>query len=742
MKRIFLLPTLLILLLSNGCRTYFGYEATTTEEDIKNSSQLISSKFKGYQIELDGSQIRVWEKYEDTYQKDVAEIEHREHVYIENDPAFCLVALPFRAIGDILILAPISRDWHLATNPPNFFTRLTYVPPFSYFAFFRTSPYWIVDPKTLKEGENFEPWSGSNNEFDANQYILNNRNTVSGPVDRTSGGYSAGRDELNHNTQKKNVIIKTTERERVEVARQTVTFQIPRKKAVTNGNIDVQIGKISFQLELKSPCITLEMLNQKPLPPKDISGRIQYGKIHQDFKINSLTILSDDARTLWGRFLKQNHVKSLIELRKQQLIEPSDFDHLLAEYLNKIDHTDIVVLSEQKMLSDEFLTKWLSQEFVDLSEVIPLRGANILSADAFSDLLSKNILLCSTENIIELSRLNLLPEELFRLWLANHKFYNITEIEKLYMKELITQTESVQMRNDMLDSLFRSALATFYKLKMDYKKSNTSWWYYKDKHPNIITEYMEKFTHLKALGWKPADFWLTVLKVGIDAEYALPFSEYFDYLLNQKDQTWADQYTLAFIISLWEARPVPQYFAGLLYWRLQNNGCEIPPENSGVSKLIGLYHLSQRNYQKAEEYIKDDWLTRQIQEEPYMSNSIAAQRILNQVQNSFVPGHDLKSLRQAVADYFKERQWSVKIFPSGKIIVEFSGYDNNANLCIIRFKIIESFWDNSKISWIVDEIAEVKSSEQPIRYYRKNLDFLFGKVNTTTDFFDDLFFPL
>ena len=121
MKRTFLLPTLLILLLSNGCRTYFGYEATTTEEDIKNSSQLISSKFKGYQIELDGSQIRVWEKYEDTYQKDVAEIEHREHVYVGNDPAFCLVALPFRVIGDILILAPISRDWHLATNPPNFF---------------------------------------------------------------------------------------------------------------------------------------------------------------------------------------------------------------------------------------------------------------------------------------------------------------------------------------------------------------------------------------------------------------------------------------------------------------------------------------------------------------------------------------------------------------------------------------------------------------------------------------------
>ena len=79
MKRALLLPVLLIFFLSSGCRTYFGYEATITEEDIKNSSQLVSSKFKEYQLELDGSQIKAWEKYEDTYQKSVAVIEHRKH---------------------------------------------------------------------------------------------------------------------------------------------------------------------------------------------------------------------------------------------------------------------------------------------------------------------------------------------------------------------------------------------------------------------------------------------------------------------------------------------------------------------------------------------------------------------------------------------------------------------------------------------------------------------------------------
>ena len=278
MKRIFLLPTLLILLLSNGCRTYFGYEATTTEEDIKNSSQLISSKFKGYQIELDGSQIRVWEKYEDTYQKDVAEIEHREHVYVGNDPAFCLVALPFRVIGDILVLAPISRDWHLATNPPNFFTRLTYIPPFSYFAFFRNSPYWIVDPKTLKEGENIEQLSDGN----------------------------------------ERVITKTIEKEHVELTRKKVTFQVPRKKAVTDGNIVVQLEEKSSRLDLKSPFITLGMLNREPYPARLINVIVCYKEHNVQLQLDSRELLSPNEQLQQGRkyFADKNFDEALKWIQK------------------------------------------------------------------------------------------------------------------------------------------------------------------------------------------------------------------------------------------------------------------------------------------------------------------------------------------------------------------------------------------------------------------------------------------
>ena len=264
--------------MSNGCRTYFGYEATTTEEDIKNSSQLISSKFKGYQIELDGSQIRVWEKYEDTYQKDVAEIEHREHVYVGNDPAFCLVALPFRVIGDILILAPISRDWHLATNPPNFFTRLTYIPPFSYFAFFRNSPYWIVDPKTLKEGENIEQLSDGN----------------------------------------ERVITKTIEKEHVELTRKKVTFQVPRKKAVTDGNIVVQLEEKSSRLDLKSPFITLGMLNREPYPARLINVIVCYKEHNVQLQLDSRELLSPNEQLQQGRkyFADKNFDEALKWIQK------------------------------------------------------------------------------------------------------------------------------------------------------------------------------------------------------------------------------------------------------------------------------------------------------------------------------------------------------------------------------------------------------------------------------------------
>ena len=264
--------------MSNGCRTYFGYEATTTEEDIKNSSQLISSKFKGYQIELDGSQIRVWEKYEDTYQKDVAEIEHREHVYVGNDPAFCLVALPFRVIGDILILAPISRDWHLATNPPNFFTRLTYIPPFSYFAIFRNSPYWIVDPKTLKEGENIEQLSDGN----------------------------------------ERVITKTIEKEHVELTRKKVTFQVPRKKAVTDGNIVVQLEEKSSRLDLKSPFITLGMLNREPYPARLINVIVCYKEHNVQLQLDSRELLSPNEQLQQGRkyFADKNFDEALKWIQK------------------------------------------------------------------------------------------------------------------------------------------------------------------------------------------------------------------------------------------------------------------------------------------------------------------------------------------------------------------------------------------------------------------------------------------
>ena len=264
--------------MSNGCRTYFGYEATTTEEDIKNSSQLISSKFKGYQIELDGSQIRVWEKYEDTYQKDVAEIEHREHVYVGNDPAFCLVTLPFQAIGDILVLAPISRDWHLATNPPDFFTRLTYVPPFSYFAFFRTSPYWIVDPKTLKEGENIEQLSDGN----------------------------------------ERVITKIIEKEHVELTRKNVTFQVPRKKAVTDGNIVVQLEEKSSRLDLNSPLITLRMLNQEPYPARLINVIVSYKEYNVQLQLDSRELLSPNEQLQQGRkyFADKNFDEALKWIQK------------------------------------------------------------------------------------------------------------------------------------------------------------------------------------------------------------------------------------------------------------------------------------------------------------------------------------------------------------------------------------------------------------------------------------------
>lgn len=157
---ILMLASLLIL---TGCQTYMGYETFESKDDIPGTEKKTGEIFKRYSIKCESSEtqkavIEIFAEYDEQYQKQQNIIENREHIYLQDSNVLVISCflLPLKWFNDCVW---VWHDWNLAPNPPGFFTRLTYVPPFSWFAIFQTPPYLLwTNYKNLKEGRNVFEW--------------------------------------------------------------------------------------------------------------------------------------------------------------------------------------------------------------------------------------------------------------------------------------------------------------------------------------------------------------------------------------------------------------------------------------------------------------------------------------------------------------------------------------------------------------------------------------------------------
>lgn len=135
------------LLMLTGCKTYMGYETFESKDDIPGTEKKTGEIFKRYSIKCESSEtqkavIEIFAEYDEQYQKQQNIIENREHIYLQ-DSNFLVISFFFMPLKWFNDCVWVWHDWKLAPNPPGFFTRLTYVPPFSWFAIFQTPPYLL-----------------------------------------------------------------------------------------------------------------------------------------------------------------------------------------------------------------------------------------------------------------------------------------------------------------------------------------------------------------------------------------------------------------------------------------------------------------------------------------------------------------------------------------------------------------------------------------------------------------------
>ena len=149
MKQIFkiLFGAVMSLLILTGCKTYMGYETFESKDDIPGTEKKTGEIFKRYSIKCESSEtqkavIEIFAEYDEQYQKQQNVIENRKHIYLKH-PFLTFISCVFMPIKWFNDCVHVWNDWNLAPNPPGFFTRLSYVPPFSWFAIFQTPPYFF-----------------------------------------------------------------------------------------------------------------------------------------------------------------------------------------------------------------------------------------------------------------------------------------------------------------------------------------------------------------------------------------------------------------------------------------------------------------------------------------------------------------------------------------------------------------------------------------------------------------------
>ena len=136
-----------------------GYDAIKSQEDIPGTKRDLKETALDYRVDIidissDKKKVNLIGKYEVERTKTVADFENREHVELKqslNTAAAMFLFTPIKCIVDCFA---VYTPWGLASNPPGFFTQLTYIPPFSWFAIFQSPPYYFKDYHDLKEGVN------------------------------------------------------------------------------------------------------------------------------------------------------------------------------------------------------------------------------------------------------------------------------------------------------------------------------------------------------------------------------------------------------------------------------------------------------------------------------------------------------------------------------------------------------------------------------------------------------------
>ena len=149
----------LLILIFTGCNTYMGYDAIKSQEDIPGTKRDLKETALDYRVDIidissDKKKVYLIGKYEVERTKTVANFEEREHIELKQSFERAVGMFLFTPVKCIVDCFAVYTPWGLASNPPGFFTRLTYVPPFSWVAIFQSPPYYFMDYHNLKEGVN------------------------------------------------------------------------------------------------------------------------------------------------------------------------------------------------------------------------------------------------------------------------------------------------------------------------------------------------------------------------------------------------------------------------------------------------------------------------------------------------------------------------------------------------------------------------------------------------------------
>jgi len=331
-KFLFLLSWVAVTIAMTGCSTYYGYESSQGTEDVNKSDKILEKQVKSHSLDINGKRLKLTANYNEKHEKQVKHYEVREYIYLKRERKSSVITGTFGIIRGVLLdLLFCSGDWHLASNPPNIFRRILYVPPISWFFPLVVPPYY-EDPEKFHEGKN------------------------------TKKGLP--------------IVYKTIEREECNESIKNTVYNIETSSVIKQGNIEIEIAGKTTVLNLAAPVIKVNMLPIKPLPPKSISARSKYKKTSCDFKINTLEILDSQSQMAWKNFQLKNDVNSLLFLLKHKLIGDKDFNDLLFEKTEKLTVADMITLKKSSNLAPRVLRQ-LNQKLEKIARLKASKKAKI-----------------------------------------------------------------------------------------------------------------------------------------------------------------------------------------------------------------------------------------------------------------------------------------------------------------------------------------------------------------------------